>query len=385
MFTKWWTENLSSKRSEGQSAQPVLRRGRSSWGRMAAASILAVSLAVTSGCALLPKEEEEEVLPEITPPQISKKPEYEVTTTTLESRVQGTGKLMSMQEETLYFTLDGMRLKGLNVKAGDQVKAGQLIAELDVEEKQKQLRQKRLQFRKAEVTMKETLRKRDEMEAIEFEEAVILFEEQRQEIVDLEAEIAKSTLTAPFSGTVVQVNVEKGAQIKSYDPICIIANTSSLIVAASLSKDDLSKVTIGMPAVVEISGIGKVEGKVKQLPLPATNNGNGNGNGGQNGAPGGNGAQKPERPEDFLIVDVGKLPKEAVRGTNLTVSIVTKRKENAVVIPVSTLRTIGARTYVQVVEEDGSKREVDVAVGQQTSTQVEILEGLTPGQKVVGR
>ncbi|CAM4257774.1 efflux RND transporter periplasmic adaptor subunit [Paenibacillus tarimensis] len=383
MFTKWWTENLSSRRNERQDGQLAPNHMRSRWGRMAAASVLAVSLAVTSGCALLPKEEEEEVLPEITPPQISKKPEYEVTTTTLESRVQGTGKLMSMQEETLYFTLDGMRLKALNVKPGDQVKAGQLIAELDVEEMQKQLRQKRLQFRKAEVTMKETLRKRDEMEAIEFEEAVILFEEQRQEIVDLEAEIAKSTLTAPFSGTVVQVNVEKGAQIKSYDPICIIADTSSLIVAASLSKDDLSKVTIGMPAVVEISGSGKVEGKVKQLPVPSTDNKNGNG--GQNGGSGGNGAQKPERPEDFLIVDVGKLPKDAVRGTNLTVSIVTKRKENAVVIPVSALRTIGARTYVQVVENDGSKREVDVAVGQQTSTQVEILEGLTPGQKVVGR
>ncbi|MNJ71971.1 macrolide transporter subunit MacA [compost metagenome] len=65
-------------------------------------------------------------------------------------------------------------------------------------------------------------------------------------------------------------------------------------------------------------------------------------------------------------------------------SIITKRTENAVVIPPSTLRSIGARTYVQVVDENG-KREVDVEVGQQTPTQVEILQGLEPGQKVVGR
>ncbi|MDU2242948.1 MAG: efflux transporter periplasmic adaptor subunit, partial [Paenibacillus sp.] len=42
-------------------------------------------------------------------------------------------------------------------------------------------------------------------------------------------------------------------------------------------------------------------------------------------------------------------------------------------------------TYVQVVEEDGTKREADVEVGMQTSTDVEIVKGLTPGQKVVGR
>ena len=41
--------------------------------------LLAVSLAA-GGCALLPDEGEEEHLPDITPPQISKKPEYEVTT-----------------------------------------------------------------------------------------------------------------------------------------------------------------------------------------------------------------------------------------------------------------------------------------------------------------
>lgn len=43
-------------------------------------------VATMSGCSLLPSETEEEVLPPITPPTISKKPEYEVRTETLEKK-----------------------------------------------------------------------------------------------------------------------------------------------------------------------------------------------------------------------------------------------------------------------------------------------------------
>lgn len=390
MFTKWWTENSLHARKGNPAGAAASRptASRRPWARGAAVTMLAVSLVVTSGCGLLPKEGEEEVLPEITPPQISKKPEYEVTTTTLETKVQGLGKVMSQQEETLFFTLDNMRLKTLNVKPGDRVAAGEVVGTLDVEALQKDLRGKRLAFRKAETGMKETLRKRDEMDPIEFEEAAIAFEEQRQAIVDLETEIAKATLTAPFAGTVVQLNVQKGDSIKAYDPVAVIADTSKLVVTATLSKDDLAKVSIGMPAVVSINNAEAKEGKVSQLPITTSNDQNGGGGNGGGGFPGdggqGAGGKKLERPEDYLQVDIGAFPQGVTRGTPLSVSVIIQRKANAVVIPLAALRSIGSRTYVQVIDENG-KREVDVAVGQQTSTQAEILEGLTPGQKVVGR
>ncbi|CAH1210028.1 hypothetical protein PAECIP111893_03117 [Paenibacillus plantiphilus] len=356
MFTKWLTGN-SFKRT--------------------AAVVLAASLIFTSGCSLLPDEEKEEVLPTITPPQISKKPEYEVTTTTLETKKTAIGKLISLEEETLYFTLTGKRLSDLNVKVGDKVKAGQVIAVLDMEKEIKDLRSARLAFKRKEADMRETLRKRDEMPPLEFEEAMILFEEGRQALADQQEEIDKATITAPFSGTIVSVSKVKGDQINAYDPICIIADTSRLTPAAKLTKDELKGISVGMPVVVDINNVGKVNGKIKQLPVPQENEGGENG-----GNPGG--TQRPERPEDFLMVELDKTPKDLSRGTPLSINIILKRKENAVVIPPSALRTIGSRTYVQVVDAEG-KREVDVEVGEQTSTEIEILKGLTPGQKVVGR
>lgn len=353
MSMKWWTGNLF-KRS------------------MVVA--MSASLLFASGCALLPAEEEEEVLPEIVPPQISKKPEYEVATATLETKVQVIGKLISLEEETLFFTLDGKHLKELYVKAGETVKAGQVIGELDVDDLVKTLRMERLSFKKEEIAMKETLRQRDEMDPIEFEEKSIAFEERKQKLVDMEEEIAKASLKAPFGGTIVTLNVQKGDLIKAYAPIAIVADTSQITAAAKLTKTELEKVAVGMEATANISSVGNFKGKVKLLPVK-TEDGN------TGGLPG---ETKPERPEDYLIVDLKDLPKNLNRGTPLSINIITKRTENAVVIPPSTLRSIGSRTYVQVIDADG-KREVDVEVGQQTATQVEILQGLKPGQKVVGR
>ncbi|GLX68298.1 efflux RND transporter periplasmic adaptor subunit [Paenibacillus glycanilyticus] len=354
MSMKWWTGNLY-KRS--------------------AAVMIAAAVLMTSGCSLLPDEPEEEVLPSIAPPQISKKPEYEVTTATLETKVQVIGKMISQQEETLYFTLDGMRLKELNIKAGDQVKSGQTIGVLDVELMQKDLRNQKLAFRREETAMKEALQMKDEMDPIEFEEKSIAFEEKKQALNDLEEQISRSVLTSPFSGTVVTLNVQKGDLIKAYDPIAVIADTSLMVPAAKLTKDDQAKISAGMPVVVDINNAGQFKGTVKALPVTTSDSSGGGGGGGQ---------PTRERPEDFMIIEVKNLPKTISRGTPLSINVITKRKENVVVIPPSTLRTIGSRTYVQVVDAEG-KREVDVEVGQQTATQVEIISGLTPGQKVVGK
>lgn len=337
---------------------------------------MSAALVMTSACALLPDEQLEEELPAITPPQISRKPEYEVTTATLSTTVQGIGKLMSTSEEKVYFTLDGKRLKELNIKNGDNVTAGQVLGELDVDDMHKDLRKKKLAFRTQEIQMKETLRKRDEMEPVEFEQATIAFEEARQDIADMEAELGKAQLTSPFTGTVVSLTAKKGDLVKAYEPIAIIADTSNLLITISVSKSDLPKVAIGMPVKVDINNVGQFTGKVKQLPIAQAEDGGGN------NQPGGEGDK--DTPDKYVILELDKKPEGLTRGTPLSAVITIKKKENAVVIPLSALRTLGSRTYVQVVDEQG-KREVDVAIGQQTSTQVEILEGLKPGQKVVGR
>ncbi|TVY09666.1 efflux RND transporter periplasmic adaptor subunit [Paenibacillus cremeus] len=344
---------------------------------------MAASLLVSSGCSLLPKEEVEETLPAITPPKLSKKPEYVVKTDTLETKVRGSGKLMATVEEDLYFTDEAnRRIKNVAVKSGDKVEKGQLIAELDVTELESQVKQKRLQTRKDELDMIDKLRKADEMSADQLEQAKIDFELKREELNKLESTIAGAKLTAPFTGTIVSVYLQKGDTAKAYDAVATIADLAQLTVAATLSADDLKKVAVGMDAVIDINAAGQHKGKVLQLPNPRTTNTNGGANG--SGAAGGQ-QKQPDSIDNYLIVQLDPFPPGLNRGTPLSVSIITQRKEKAITIPLAALRSYAGRNYVQIVDDQGNKREVDVEIGQQTSTDVEIVKGLTPGQKVVGR
>jgi macrolide-specific efflux system membrane fusion protein len=314
-----------------------------------------------------------------------------VKTQTLETKVRGSGKLMATTEEELYFTEenDGKRIKNVDVKVGDKVEAGQPIAELDVSDLESQLKQQQLQTRSDELTMIQTLRQSDQTTPEQLEQAKINFELKQQNLVDLQNKLAKAKLTAPFAGTIVAVYAKKGDAMQAYDTVATVSDLSQLAIAVSISDDDLKKIAVGMEAQIDINGIGSIKGKVKQLPNPKASDSN---NGGSNGGMfpggygnGGNQQQQRDTIDNYVLIEPDKFPDGLNRGTPLSAAIIISRKENAVTIPVAALRSYSGRNYVQVVDDKGNKKEVDVEIGQQTATDVEIVKGLTPGQKVVGR
>jgi len=371
MSTKWWTE--SSKRHNRKL-------------KLALTVIVAGAMAVTSGCSLLPKEDEPEALPTITPPKLAERPTYEVRLDTIETKVQAIGSLKAVNEENLFFTGSGetnagsFRIKAVHVETGQEVKAGQLIAELDVADKERELRRQRLQFRQEELNMIQILRKQDEYEPEELEQLKIDFELKRTQLVELEEAIANAKLTAPFDGTIVSVLKKAGDTVQAYDPIAAIADLSELVVAAEFSRDSLKNIAVGMEAIVNINTAGTHKGKVMRLPTETSTNNNSN--------PWNPNPQNPNQQDSigkYLLVELEKLPEGVTRGTPLSVTVITERKENVIVIPPATLRSYNGRSYVQVQDEEGNRREVDVEVGMRTATQVEIIKGLEPGQKVVGQ
>jgi macrolide-specific efflux system membrane fusion protein len=360
MSLKWWTAELN----KAKTAKVVF------------SCMLSVSLVFTAGCSLLPKENNEEVIPVIAPPKISKKPEYAVKTDTMETLVRGSGKIMATKEEELFFTLDNKRIKQVYVKPGDNVEEGQLLAELDVADIETELKGLVLQHRLDEIDMKNTLRSSDKTPE-QMEQVKLAFELKRQTIADKQGIIAKARLVAPFKGTLAAVYVQKGDAVKAYASVAIVADLSKLTVALGFTADDLKKVAVGMEVRVDLNGEGQLKGKVAQLPNPK-DNGSGDPNGGGQG-------QVKESLSNYLLVNLEKMPENTTRGNYLSAAIIINRKTNVMVIPPSTLRTVGARNYVQVIDAKGAKKEVDVEIGQQTSTSVEIIKGFTVGQKVVGR
>ncbi|MDD4797030.1 MAG: RND transporter, partial [Eubacteriales bacterium] len=64
------------------------------------------------------------------------------------------------------------------------------------------------------------------------------------------------------------------------------------------------------------------------------------------------------------------------------VKAIVSSSHDALVIPRNVILTDGNRRFVQVLE-DGVKAERDIKLGLETSTQAEVLEGLSEGELVI--
>ncbi|RKP57386.1 efflux RND transporter periplasmic adaptor subunit [Cohnella endophytica] len=328
--------------------------------------LAATCLSLATGCSLLPQEEGAEKLPAIKPPKISQKPEYPVKRGTLEIKASGSGKLMSEKEENLFFKQDNRRIVDVRVKTGDKVKKGQVLAVLDTGDTEKQISRKEIELEKAELDMKSALRDVSADSDILIRKQQLDYKLLKEDLADLRSELQNSKLLAPYGGTIVSFTAEVGDIAKAYDKIGQLADMDSLVVAVQFASADLEIIAPGMEALVSVNTAGDHAGKVRRLPISTARTGD-------------------DSLDSYALIDLKKLPANVQHGTPLSASVIVERRENALSIPVAALRKQNGRNYVLVSNADGSKGEVDVEIGVQTTTDVEIIKGLEEGQKVVGK
>ncbi|WP_167747077.1 efflux RND transporter periplasmic adaptor subunit [Cohnella luojiensis] len=328
--------------------------------------VAAACLSLLAGCSLLPQEEELEKPPMIRAPKISQKPEYPVKRGTLETKVNGSGKLMSEKEENLFFTEDNRRITDVHVKAGDKVEKGQVLAELDTGDTENQILRKEIDMEKAELDLKSAMRDGSEAAEVQLRKQQLDYKLLKEELAELRSRVDESKLLAPYGGTIVSFTAEVGNLTKAYDKIGQIADMNSLVVAVQFGSSDLENIVPGMEALISINTAGDQVGAVRRLPVTTSEN-------------------EEDSLDTYALIDVKKLPAKVQHGTPLSASVIVEKRENVLSIPVAALRKQNGRNYVLVSNADGSKGEVDVEVGVQTATDVEIIKGLKEGQKVVGK
>ncbi|MDQ6422386.1 efflux RND transporter periplasmic adaptor subunit [Paenibacillus sp. LHD-117] len=335
-------------------------------GRPAIALACLTVMLVAAGCSLAPESQGAELIELIEPPKLSKKPEFTVAKADIETKVSATGKLMSSAQEELRFGGESGQIAELKVEAGDTVKKGQVIAILATGTLETQLKRKNIEVRQAELSMIEKLRD-DSRTPTQKELDELNFELLVSERDELAAKLEASKLVAPFDGTIVSLAKEAGDMVNAYESVGQIADLTKLVVAVDFAASDLEKIAPGMEAKVQINTAGSFDGKVLRMPLSSGSSDQG------------------ESLDGYVLIELDEFPKEVKSGTPLSAAVVTERKKDVVLIPPAALRSASNRHYVQVVDAEGNKREVDVEVGLSTSTEVEIVKGLEPGQKVIGK
>ena len=83
-----------------------------------------------------------------------------------------------------------------------------------------------------------------------------------------------------------------------------------------------------------------------------------------------------------LIIGLDETPPEAQIGHSADMTITLQRRENAILLPRSAIRSFMGRNYVQVMDGN-TRKDADVETGLTSGTDVEIVKGVEEGQQIV--
>lgn len=194
-----------------------------------------------------------------------------------------------------------------------------------------------------------------------------------------ERELAKNELvyTAPFDGTIVEVNVSEGEELTqsssqgSSEPLIILADYSRMKVVISVDELDAVKVQKGMPVKVTSDAFPDKswDGIVENV------------------------AEIGKSTNEVSVFDVTIVTgpiEELKAGMTVTAEIILQSKENTLILPAGAIREANGKTFVLLPvnedEADGENRRQnlkEVKLGVKTGDYVEILEGLNEGDEVI--
>ncbi len=177
-------------------------------------------------------------------------------------------------------------------------------------------------------------------------------------------EAAREGVKAEFNGVITAIpnNVVEGATVSAGANIMTIANLDDVQVSIQVSKSDLPKISVGEKVDITINGKA-YDGEIKKISGTATKNSNG-----------------------VAVVDtlikVTNPDNDIILGVEANNKIHAQKAENTIVLPYEYVQTDATGDYVYVVE-NGLVVRKDVVIGISNSTDAEITEGLSEGDKVV--
>jgi membrane fusion protein, multidrug efflux system len=261
-------------------------------------------------------------------------------------------------------------LVSLNVRAGQHVGKGQVLGRVDDGGLSLQVSSIQTQYELAKTTFErqKNLWNQKIGSEIQFLQAQTQMISLQKQVSQAKAQLAKTLIKAPFSGTIDEVFVERG-QVVSASPqgLMRIVNLSNMYVSTSVPETYIGKLKVGTVVDVFLTSLGKTyKGRVRQV---------------------GNYINPNNR--SFGIEVSVPNPDNLLRPNQVAkLKIIDYTNADAVVVPTNVVQEDGeGNKFVFVVANSNGKtgiaKKVLVEIGKSSDNVTEIVSGLTANDVIV--
>ncbi len=276
-----------------------------------------------------------------------------------------TGTLEATRTVHVYNEEQG-RIKQIPFHQGDQIKAGDLLVELDDRSTRAELDKAIATYKQAAIDYKrlKKLKPRKLASEDEIARAETAVEQTRAERVLQEIRLAHTRIEAPFDGLVSERLKEPGDVVALHQHILTIYDPNTLIAKIYVSEIILHSIALKSEVALRIDALGdkKFKGIVsRKYPMinPATRQGTIE-------------VMLSPAPEGAYP---GQLTRVTIKGQTIPLTS----------LPLSVVRHDTRGEYVFRINEENKSQYTPVRTGIQIGNRIEIINGLNPGDKVISK
>jgi RND family efflux transporter MFP subunit len=264
----------------------------------------------------------------------------------------------------------GGTLTALNVKAGQRVSKGQILGKVDDAGMSQQLASIENQYALAKTTFERQKNLWDKKigSEIQFLQAQTQMISAQKSVAQMRAQVAKTVIRAPFSGTIDEVFVERG-QVVAPSPqgLMRIVNLTNMYVSTTVPETYIGKLKVGTVVDVFLTSLGKTyKGKVRQVANFIN----------------------PSNRSFGIEVSVPN-PDNLLRPNQVAkLKIIDYTVTNAIIVPTNVVQEDGEHNKfvfiaTNISGKKGVAKKVLVKVGKSSDNVTEILSGLTANDVIV--
>lgn len=304
----------------------------------------------------------------------------EVALSTQLETVNITGTLRPARQASVSTRSAGM-IESVNVRPGDRVDQGDVIAELDTAELvlQRQQQEAAIAATRAQLTLAqsqlETARALAERgsssrSALETAQSGVDSLEgnlsaQEAQLATLDLNLSNATIRAPFAGIIAERTVDSGQSVNPGTPVVVIVDTAQMEVVGNASLSDALDIEAGQNVVITVESLRNrtFAGRVGRISPVAE--------------------QGTRSLSVFLTLD---NPGGMLRGGMfVTGQIVISQAEDVIAIPRQALLEDDEGKYVLVIEDDQLVRRAVAVVREWADSRMTEITGLDVGDVLVGQ